>query len=111
MTRKEQIEKQADIYTNNSSNYMEWDDDRSWVEANDIELVKKAFIEGAKWADEHPNKDLKKLLRKAESYDKLVNKGLVNIEEVCKWLSDNMKNYAAFDSDIIKDLKKQWRIF
>lgn len=52
------------------------------------------------------DKELKRLIRKAESYDKLVSKGLVNIERVCEWLSDNMKNYAAFDSDIIKDLKK-----
>lgn len=56
--------------------------------------------------DEHPNKDLKRLIRKAKSYDKLVSKGFVNIERVCEWLSDNMKNYAAFDSDMIKDLKK-----
>lgn len=52
------------------------------------------------------DKELKRLIRKAESYDKLVSKGFVNIEKVCEWLSDNMKNYAAFDSDIIKDLKK-----
>lgn len=70
--------------------------------ADELKLCKEETIE----ADEHPNKDLKRLIRKAESYDKLVSKGLVNIERVCEWLSDNMKNYAAFDSDIIKDLKK-----
>lgn len=69
-------------------------------------LEANSIIEGIKWADEHPNKDLKKLIRKAKSYDKLVSKGFVNIERVCEWLSDNMKNYAAFDSDMIKDLKK-----
>lgn len=69
-------------------------------------LEANSIIEGIKWADEHPNKDLKKFIRKAESYDKLVSKGLVSIERVCEWLSDNMKNYAAFDSDMIKDLKK-----
>lgn len=89
MTREEQIKKQVDIYTDDSSNYAEWSDDGGWSETNDIELIEKAFIEGAKWADKYPN-----------------NKGLVNIEIVCEWLSDNMKNYAAFDSDIIKDLKK-----
>ena len=41
MTREEQIIKQADIYT----------DDGGLSVTNNIELVKKAFIEGAKWAD------------------------------------------------------------
>lgn len=91
MTREEQIENFA-----NSQVDCEFFDERLY----------KGIIIGAKWADEHPNKDLKKLIRKAESYDKLVSKGLVSIERVCEWLSDNMKNYAAFDSDMIKDLKK-----
>lgn len=41
MTREEQIIKQADIYTDNEGLSV----------TNDIELVRKAFIEGAKWAD------------------------------------------------------------
>ena len=41
MTREEQIIKQADIYTDNEG----------FSVANNMELVKKAFIEGAKWAD------------------------------------------------------------
>ena len=44
MTREEQIKKQAEIYA-------EWSDDGDLSVTNDIELVKKAFIEGAKWAD------------------------------------------------------------
>ena len=44
MTRKEQIKKQADIYA-------EWSDDGSLSVTNVKELVEKAFIEGAKWAD------------------------------------------------------------
>ena len=51
MTREEQIKKQADIYTDDSSNYAEWSDDGGWSETNDIELIEKAFVEGAKWAD------------------------------------------------------------
>lgn len=51
MTREEQIKKQADIYTDDASNYAEWSEDGGWSETNDIELVEKAFIEGAKWAD------------------------------------------------------------
>ena len=54
MTREEQIKKQADIYTDDASNYTEWSDDGGWSDTNDIDLVEKAFIEGAKWADEHP---------------------------------------------------------
>lgn len=54
MTREEQIKKQADIYTDDASNYTEWSDDWGWSATNDIELVEKAFIEGAKWADANP---------------------------------------------------------
>ena len=55
MTREEQIKKQADIYTDDASNYTEWSEDNGWSCINDIELVEKAFIEGAKWADSNPN--------------------------------------------------------
>ena len=54
MTREKQIKKQADIYTDDASNYTEWSDDWGWSATNDIELVEKAFIEGAKWADANP---------------------------------------------------------
>lgn len=54
MTREEQIKKQADIYTDDASNYTEWSDDGGWSDTNDIDLVEKAFIEGAEWADNHP---------------------------------------------------------
>ena len=51
MTREEEIKKQADIYTDDASNYTEWSDDGGWSVTNDIDLVEKAFIEGATWAD------------------------------------------------------------
>lgn len=51
MTREEEIKKQADIYTDDASNYAEWSDDGGWSDTNDIELIEKAFIEGAKYAD------------------------------------------------------------
>ena len=51
MTREEEIKKQADIYTDDASNYAEWSDDGGWSDTNDIELIEKAFIEGAEWAD------------------------------------------------------------
>lgn len=53
MTRQEEIKKQADIYTDYASNYTEWSDDGGWSVTNDIDLVEKAFIEGAKWADKN----------------------------------------------------------
>lgn len=52
MTREEQIKKQADIYTDDASNYAEWCEGGGWVDINDIELIEKAYISGAEWADE-----------------------------------------------------------
>ena len=52
MTREELIKKQAEIYTDNRDNYVEWSD--GWEAHNDIKFVEKAFIEGAKWADNNP---------------------------------------------------------
>jgi hypothetical protein len=103
MIRKEQIEQHAKSYTLTV-----------FGELDDFSDVTDAYIESAKWADKHPNKDLKRLIRKAESYDKLVNKGFVNIERVCEWLSDNTGKYIIVtgggywfnDIEFIKDLKK-----
>lgn len=39
MTREEEIKKQAEIYTDDASNYTEWSDDGGWSVTNDIELV------------------------------------------------------------------------
>jgi hypothetical protein len=104
MTREEQIRQASIEYTIKDRPMCIGGD--AFSEIMDEMNRNHAFEEGAKWADEHPNKDLKRLIRKAKSYDKLVSKGFVNIEKVCEWLNDNMKNYAAFDSDMIKDLKK-----
>jgi hypothetical protein len=78
--------------------------------ADELKLCKEETME----ADERSNKELKRLIRKAESYDKLVNKGFVNIERVCEWLSDNTGKYIIVtgggywfnDIEFIKDLKK-----
>jgi hypothetical protein len=78
--------------------------------ADELKLCKEETME----ADERSNKELKRLIRKAESYDKLVNKGFVNIEKVCEWLSDNTGKYIIAtgggywfnDIEFIKDLKK-----
>ena len=55
MKREELIKKQASIYTDDADNYLEYSDDRGWTDKNDKEFVKKAFIEGAKWADNNIN--------------------------------------------------------
>ena len=55
MTREELIKKQAEIYTDDASNYTEWTDDGGWTDSDDKEFVEKAFIEGAKWADNNIN--------------------------------------------------------
>ena len=52
MIREVLIKKQAEIYTDNRDNYVEWSD--GWEAHNDIKFVEKAFIEGAKWADSNP---------------------------------------------------------
>ena len=54
MFREYEIEKQASLYTDDADNYLEYSDDRGWTDKNDKEFVKKAFIEGAQWADIHP---------------------------------------------------------
>ena len=87
MTREEEIARQADKYTDNSSNYAEWSDDGGWSETNDIDLIEKAFKEGATWADE------------------------TMIDVACEWLdkvnTDNYMDSGIFQmSELIIDFKK-----
>ncbi len=73
MTRQEQINQQANIYTDDPSTYPKWEDgDLSLT--NDIELVEKAFIEGAKWADK------------------------TMIKRVCNWLKQSEDDYYKYDA-------------
>ena len=51
---REEIKKQAEIYTDDVSNYTEWTDDGGWTDYNAAKFVEKAFIEGAKCADANP---------------------------------------------------------
>lgn len=50
MTRTEEIEKEAIDYSEIEDNFMEYDD--CGDVCDDRELVGKAFVQGAKWADE-----------------------------------------------------------
>ena len=84
MTREEQIKKQADIYTDDASNYAELSDD-GWSDTNDIELVEKAFIEGAKWADKNPNpQNIAEYLYKEKGYPISLNGEIPTFEETMK---------------------------
>ena len=83
MTREEQILKQVEIYTDDVTNLAEWSD--GWEDYNDYKYVKKAFINGANWADK------------------------TLIEKVCEWISQSytsgILDWKNCDS-IIEDFKK-----
>ena len=49
MNRKEQINEAVNGYSNDSSNYAEWDD--CGYVYDDKDFIEQAFIEGANWAD------------------------------------------------------------
>lgn len=87
MTREEEIKREADKYTDNVSNYAKWSDDGGWSETNDIKLIEKAFIEGAKWADK------------------------TMIDKACEWLEEQNKMCMCelemiLGSKFINDFKK-----
>lgn len=77
MTREEEIIKQVEIYTDDVSNLAEWSD--GWEDYNDYKYVKKAFINGAKWAD-------KTMIDKACEW--LENCAVVDIEEFKKAMEE-----------------------
>lgn len=56
LTREEEIEKQGTTYSDIASNYIEWGD--GFEDYDDREYVERAFIEGAKWADNNPKEGL-----------------------------------------------------
>lgn len=76
MKREEQIKTQADIYTDDSSNYVVYQL-CSGILVDDIGLIERAFKEGAKWADK------------------------TVIDKICDWLQniDFEVEYFTTDSD------------
>ena len=99
MTREEQIKKQADIYTDDASNYAEWSDDGGWSETNDIALVEKAFIEGAKWADSHNNLSEEEQVGMGGLGMMWQNKYL--IDKACEYLRTHLWQSVDADNDPI----------
>lgn len=112
MTRIEEIKQKAEELGQKyfPNEYNIWA--RENIEAKYVEL---AFIEGVKWADEHPNlyndekyhtvkvSCLDELYRKSELYDAF-------LEKVCKYLDNNFPNIGNVGSwykeDFIKQFKK-----
>lgn len=104
MTREEEILNKAIDYSEIEDNFMEYDD--CGDVCDDRELIEKAFIQGAKWADEHPNlyndekyhtikvSCLDALNEKAQKYETLLNKA-------CEWL---MKNIITTETKDIKSI-------
>lgn len=72
MKREEQIKMQADTYADNASNYMVYQHCDGSTE-DDIDLIEKAYIEGAKGADK------------------------TMIEKACKWIEENLTKYLMMD--------------
>lgn len=74
----------------------------------------KAFEEGAKWADEHPNlynnekyhtvkvSDLDRLYKKLELYEKYFDKTI--IDKACEWLLKG--GYFVNSNETIEDFRK-----
>lgn len=71
MTREEEIRQNANVYTQTI-----------FGELDDFTDIIDAYIDGTKWADEHPKK------------------GLVSIDKVCAYLEMRLDEY------IIRDLKR-----
>lgn len=101
MTRKEEILNKAIDYSEIEDNFMEYDD--CGDVCDDRELIKKAFIQGAKWADKNPNlyndekyqtvkvSCLDELNRKAQLYDDSIK----SIDEACEWIKNNKHLYKV----------------
>ena len=97
MTREEQIKKQANVYA-------EWSDDGVCSVTNVKELVEKAFIEGAKWANNIYLSSLWKDTNILPSDNKailyLTKNGKIGVIKAIK--SDNWGWYVADKYSIVK---------
>jgi hypothetical protein len=99
MTRDEQILNKAIDYSEIEENFLEYDDCGDVFDAKIF--IEEAFIEGANWADEHPNlynnekyhtvkvSCLDELNRKATLYDEFLDKA-------CEWIKNNKSSYKVW---------------
>jgi hypothetical protein len=118
MTRKEQILNEAIDYSFVEENFLEYDD--CGDVCDDRDFIQRAFEEGAKWADEHPSKQVytKKQLREMgfpftlngdivtpDELEKHYRRGIEYrkqklIEKVCKQLE------MRFDEYLVREVRK-----
>lgn len=105
MTREEQILNKAIDYSEIEENFVEYDD--CGDVCNDKDFVEKAFIEGAKWADENPQ-GMSKMRKDYEFLFMLKKREL--IENACEWLDINFPNIdnvgSWYKDSFIKQFKK-----
>ena len=85
MTREEQILNKAIDYSEIEENFVEYDD--CGDVCNDKDFVEKAFIEGAKWADEN-QPGMTKMRKDYELLFLLKKKEL--IKKACEWLNKTL---------------------
>lgn len=116
MTREEEIIKQVEIYTDDASNFIEWSD--GWEDYNDYKYVKKAFINGANWADNNPRMFKGQTDKMEEREIAFVDSWLENhkgesptfadaiawadktmLEKACEWLSTEIYSYTWVSYD------------
>ena len=87
MTREEEIQEAAEHYEQVDATNLACD--YGW---GDRDIQQQCFKAGVEWADQHPRK------------------GLVDIEKVCKFINENVREYhksGVFHiGDFIKDLRK-----
>lgn len=95
MKREEEIARQADKYSDNSSNYAEWSDDGGWSETNDIDLIEKAFKEGATWSDMNPVVQEFKIASESYHRSKLVDWQQVRIQAAIAAMQGILSNTSS----------------
>lgn len=96
MTREEQIKKQANIYIGHPQDLEE-----------DICItnMRNDFIEGAKWADEHPNISEEEQIGMGGLGMTWQKKAL--IDKACEWLLSQEEMIGiSFENDFIERFKK-----
>lgn len=102
MTREEQILNKAIDYSEIEENFVEYDD--CGDVCNDKDFVEKAFIEGAKWADENPQ-GMSKMRKDYEFLFMLKKQEL--IKKACEWILHQEEMIGiSFEDDFIARFKK-----
>lgn len=92
MTREEQILNKAIDYSEIEENFLEYDD--CGDVCNDKNFIGKAFIEGAKWADEHPN--INSLWHTPDEVPQYNKKLVTHCDEKMEW---NPINHTIYYDD------------